>query len=253
MNKKRALGPKNREVKAKEIETAMAVNYNKLDFKFKKRDFKFTDKQQQLIGIMQNPDNKIILIEGPAGVSKTILAVYCGLTLLKENKVDKLLYIRSVVESAHKSLGFLPGSLDEKMEMWRQPLDDKFEELVEAVDIAKLRATPKIEVVPINYVRGASWRNSFVIFDEFQNTLLSEAKTILTRIGEDTQLILCGDAEQADIHGSGFKTVFDMFNNDEAREKGVVTFRFTEEDIVRSEIVKFVVKAFKALDKKAGA
>lgn len=247
MNKKRAVKAKPREV-VSDITKAMADNYNKLDFKFKKRDFKFTEKQQKLIEIMKDPANKIVIIEGPAGVSKTILAVYCGLTLLKEEKIDKLLYIRSVVESAHKSLGFLPGTLDEKMEMWRQPLDDKFEELVEAKDIAKLRTTEKIEVVPINYIRGASWRSSFVIFDEFQNTLLSEAKTILTRIGENTQLILLGDADQADINGSGFKQVYKAFDDDDSRANGVVTFKFTEDDIVRSEIVKFVVHKFKTMD-----
>jgi phosphate starvation-inducible PhoH-like protein len=247
MNKKRAVKAKPRGV-ATDITTAMADNYNKLDFKFKKRDFKFTERQQQLIEIMKDPANKIVIVEGPAGVSKTILAVYCGLTLLKDQKIDKLLYIRSVVESAHKSLGFLPGSLDEKMEMWRQPLDDKFEELVESKDIVKLRTTDKIEVVPINYIRGASWRSSFVIFDEFQNTLLSEAKTILTRIGENTQLILLGDAAQADIKDSGFKQVYNAFDDEESRSNGVATFKFTEEDIVRSEIVKFVVHKFKSLE-----
>lgn len=247
MNKKRAT----KKAKPREIDditTAIAANYNRLDFKFKKREFKFTDKQQKLIEILKNPDNKIILIEGPAGVSKTLLGVYCGLTLLKEESIEKLLYIRSVDEAGHKSLGYLPGNLDEKMMMWRQPLDDKLEELVEPKDLVKVKGSDKLEVVPINYVRGASWRNSFVIFDEFQNTTLSEAKTILTRIGEDTQLVLCGDSEQADIKDSGFKRVFDMFNNDESRSKGVVTFKFTEEDIVRSEIVKYVVHKFKGVE-----
>jgi phosphate starvation-inducible PhoH-like protein len=247
MNTKRAAKAKPREART-DITAAIAANYNKLDFKFKKRNFKFTDKQQKLIEILKNPDNKIILIEGPAGVSKTLLAVYCGLTLLKEESVEKILYIRSVDEAGHKSLGYLPGNLDEKMLMWRQPLDDKLEELVEPKDLIRVKASEKLEVVPINYVRGASWRNSFVVFDEFQNTTLSEAKTILTRIGEDTQLVLCGDSEQADIKDSGFKTVFDMFSDPESKEKGVVTFRFTEEDIVRSEIVKFVVHKFKNLE-----
>lgn len=247
MNTKRIAKTKPREART-DITKAMADNYNKLDFKFKRREFKFTDKQHKLIDILKNPDNKIILIEGPAGVSKTLLAVYCGLTLLKEESIEKILYIRSVDEAGHKSLGYLPGNLDEKMMMWRQPLDDKLEELIEPKDLIKVKGSDKLEVVPINYVRGASWRNSFVIFDEFQNTNLSEAKTILTRIGEDTQLVLCGDSEQADIKDSGFKTVFDMFNNDESRNRGVATFKFTEDDIVRSEIVKYVVHKFKALD-----
>lgn len=249
MHKNRATGQKKKEVKGIEIETAIASNYNKFDFKFRKREFKFTDKQKHLIDMMNDPKNKIVIIEGPAGTSKTLLAVYCGLTLLKEAKMDKLLYIRSVVESAHKSLGYLKGDLEDKLKVWRQPLDDKLEELVEPSNLSTLSGSGKLEVIPINYLRGASWRDTFVICDEFQNTTMGEGKTILTRVGEGSKLILCGDSEQSDIRDSGFNKIFKMFNNDLAREQGVVTFKFTENDIVRSEIVKFIVQTFSEFEK----
>ena len=242
--------PKNRrkrELDLEDITSSLEKNYKKLDFNFKKRSFKFTEKQKELIDIIKNPENKVIIIEGVAGTSKTLIATYCALTLLKEENFEKILYIRSVIESAHKSLGFLPGTLDEKMQMWRAPLDDKLLELVEDKDLSILNSSGKIEVVPINYVRGASWRNSFVIFDEFQNTLLTEAKTLMTRIGEGTKLVLCGDVEQADIDKSSFKQIINMFDNEESKRRGIATFKFEEKDIVRSEIVKYIVESFKKI------
>lgn len=237
---------KRREFEFEDITTSLQQNYEKLNFKFKKRDFKFTEKQKELISILRDPSVKLIIIEGPAGTSKTLISVYVGLMLLQEHLIDKLLYIRSVIESAHKSLGFLPGDLSEKLLVWRAPLDDKISELVEIKDIHKLSNTDKIEVMPINYVRGSSWRNSFVIFDEFQNTLLSEAKTLLTRIGEGSKLILCGDSGQSDIKDSGFPKILEMFDDEESEKHGIVTFRFDERDIVRSEIVKYIVNKFES-------
>lgn len=237
-----------KEIDDEEIISAMTKNYQKINFTFKKRNFKFTPKQKELLDILNDSKNKVVIIEGPAGVSKTLCAVYMGLSDLRDEKYDNLVYIRSVIESGHKSLGYLPGSLDEKLLMWRAPLDDKINELVEAKDVHKLSGNDKIEVLPINYIRGASWRNSYVIFDEFQNTRLSEAKTLMTRIGEGSKLILCGDSGQADIRDSGFKTILEGFGGDDAKNNGIVTFKFSEDDIVRSDIVKFIVKKFKELE-----
>lgn len=245
MHKKQATGHKKKEVKNIDIETALASNYNKFDFKFKKRDFKFTDKQRQLIELINNPDNKIIVIEGPAGTSKTLMAVYCGLTLMKDNRIDKLLYLRSVVESASKSMGYLPGDSATKMGYFTNIMEDKLHELVDDKDVNVLHNSEKIETMPLNYIRGCSWRNTFIIADEAQNFTQNELLSTLTRVGEGSVMVLCGDRTQSDIRNSGFPKVSELFNDTESREHGIVTFRFTEEDIVRSEIVKFIVKKFK--------
>jgi len=225
---------------------ALADRHNKFEFKFKKREFKFTDNQKKLMDIIHDPDNKIIIIEGPAGTSKTLCAVYCGLTMLKDESMKNMLYIRSVIESGSKSLGYLPGLLSDKLLVWQKPLEDKLNELVESKDISHIMTSNRLEVMPINYVRGSSWRDSFVIFDEFQNTTIHEAKTLLTRIGEGSKLILCGDADQSDLRDSGFGKVLDTFSDQDSRDNGVVVFRFTDKDIVRSDIARFVVKKFKA-------
>jgi predicted ribonuclease YlaK len=239
--------PKAKRKSYDELATVMAANTISFDFEFIERRFKFTDKQHQLIDLINNERTKIVLLEGPAGTSKSLLAVYCGLLQMKRHKIDTIMYLRSVVESAQKSMGFLPGTSDEKMSFFTQIVDDKLSELIAAKDIPALHASKKIETMPLNYIRGCSWRRTFVIADEIQNYTEKEILSTLTRIGEGSVMVLCGDRMQSDIRNSGFATVYDLFDDPESTSKGIVTFKFTEEDIVRSEIVKYVVKKFKTL------
>lgn len=245
MANKTAPRAKRKEVKSVEIESAIAESYNKLDFKFRKRDYKFTDKQKYLIDQILNPNVKIVLLDGVAGTSKSLVSVYCGLTMLKSGSVDKMLYMRSVVESAQKGLGFLKGTLEEKMEVWRHVLDSKCEELIEPFDLPKVLGSGKLEALPINYIRGASWKNMFVVVDESQNLDYDAYKLILSRMGENTTLIMCGDSDQCDIRDSGFRKVYQMFADNESKSKGIISFKFEESDIVRSELCRYIVGKFK--------
>lgn len=231
--------------KVNEIESAIKANVDFFNFKFKKRSFKFTEKQKEFIDLATKEGVKIILLEGPAGSSKTLLGVYCALLLMKEGKIDNIMYLRSVVESAQRSMGFLKGDADQKLSYFTDIIDDKLTELVEPQDIIGLHATKRIETMPINYIRGCSWRRKFILADESQNFSLKELLSVMTRIGEESIMILAADRTQSDINNSGFADVFDLFNNEESEEKGIHTFKFTEEDIVRSEIVKYIVKKFK--------
>lgn len=232
-----------------EIENAIAENYGALKFRFRKRDFTFTEKQKHLISLILDPSIKVIMIDGVAGTSKSLLSVYCGLTALKDDTSHKMLYMRSVVESAQKGLGFLKGSLEEKMEVWRHVLDSKCEELIEPADLASVISSGKIEALPINYIRGASWKNMFVCLDEAQNLDHEAFKLVMSRVGENTKLIMCGDSEQCDIRDSGFKGVCDLFKDPDSIEHGIVSFKFEESDIVRSELCKFIINKFKQNNK----
>lgn len=245
MATKRGVKPKRREFEMDEIITSIKDNHSSFNFKFKKRQFEFTEKQKRFISLVKNPDTKIVIVEGPAGTSKSLLSVYCGLLLMSEKRIDKILYLRSVVESAQKSMGFLPGDSDSKMSFFTRIIDDKLEELVEEKDITMLHKLEKIETMPLNYIRGCSWRKTFVVADEIQNYTRNEILSTLTRIGEGSVMILCGDRSQSDIRNSGFPEVYDLFKDDESKDQGVFTFEFDEDDIVRSEIVKFIVKKFK--------
>lgn len=235
-------------IESEELERAMKGSDNRPNFSFKERDFKFTRKQQSILKSIFDDKNKIIIIDGPAGSSKSFLAIYAALTEFSKEKNDSILYLRTVIESASKSMGFLKGGIDEKLEPYRQVLDDKIEEIVEDKDQRYLINSSHLDAQPINFVRGSSWRDKFVILDEFQNATLAEAKTILTRLGEGSKLILCGDSQQADIHNSctsGLKAIFD---NEESVKAGIKFFQLSSKDVVRSEIVKFIVEKFEKLD-----
>lgn len=246
--KKSSKRAKRRELDFEDLTTELEKNHNKINFKLKQRAFKFTPKQKELIDIVNDPSIKVVLIEGPAGTSKSLMAVYCGLLFLQKEMSEKILYVRSAVESATKSIGFLPGDITDKMSFFEEIILDKLLEMVEIQYIAPLMDSKMIETMPLNYVRGCSWRNTFTIVDEVQNFTRDELLSTMTRIGENSKMILCGDRTQSDIKHSGLVSVFEGFDDEESRKNGIVTFEFTEEDIVRSEIVKFIVKKFKEIE-----
>jgi phosphate starvation-inducible PhoH-like protein len=140
-------------------------------------------------------------------------------------------------------MGALPGHIDEKFDPFMMPLNDKLFELVKPEDINFLKEKKIINAMPINYLRGANWTNQIVVADESQNFSSKELITLITRIGEGTKLFICGDPMQSDINGrSGFNKIRDIFNNEESAEQGIHSFEFTYEDIMRSEILKFIIK-----------
>jgi phosphate starvation-inducible PhoH-like protein len=234
---------KNAKVKRKEVEESEIKPTFDQPIKFKSRKFKFTEKQVRLLDLILSPENKIIFISGPAGTSKTYVSLYASLQIMQEKKEKDLIYIRSIVESADKGLGSLPGDIAEKFDPFLMPLYDKLEEIIHAGDIVFLKNEEKISAAPINFLRGASWNNKLIIADEAQNFTFKELTTLITRIGEDTKIIICGDFMQSDINGrSGFKQMFSVFDDEVSRNNGICAFEFDESDIVRSKILKFIIK-----------
>lgn len=186
---------------------------------------------------------KMLLVDGPAGSCKTFLAVKAGLTLLKEKKVDQIVYIRSIAESASKSIGALPGEVDEKFKPWSMPLIEKLNELVAPNIISRLFEKEQIKCIPVNFVRGLTFHNSFVIVDEAQNLTKDELITILTRFGQYSKYVVIGDTFQRDIgNHSGFVNIWQKFNDVESENQGIHTAKFTENEIMRSAILRFIVQ-----------
>ncbi len=209
---------------------------------FKQREFNFTVKQQKLLESILDDSSKIIFVAGPAGSSKTYMSVYGCLQLMAKDFQKDLLYIRSIAESADKGLGSLPGDISDKFDPFLMPLYDKLDEMVHEGDTAYMKQTGRISAVPINFLRGANWNNRLIVADEAQNFTFKELTTLITRIGENTKLIICGDFMQSDINGrSGFKEMFDLFNCEDSQEHGITSFKFTNRDIVRSKILKYIV------------
>lgn len=217
---------------------------DKIDFTLNIKALDWTEKQKAFIELATNKDTKIIFLSGPAGTSKSILAVYCALLLLNEKKVSDLIYVRTIVESAAISMGTLPGDESAKLKYFVSVLNDKLEELLNLGDIKKLNADERVKGMPVNYLRGASYNAKVVIVDEAQNGTFNEILTCLTRIGKYTKYFILGDPMQSDLRNkesSGFKPMFDLFNTTEAQSQGIYCVEFNKDDIMRSEILKFII------------
>ncbi len=231
----------------KKSDTSPRVHQNtkiRDDVKIDQREL--TPKQIELLELLKNKNTKCVFISGPAGTSKTFTSILAGLYLLNQKRVSEIVYVRSIVESSDSKLGFLPGEMDEKMSPYIQPLIDKLEELLPKHDIDKLKKEERIHGFPINFLRGLSWNAKCIVADEAQNMTKKELTTLITRVGEFSKLFICGDPDQSDINGkSGFVPMMNVFDDEESRNNGVYVFKFGEDDIVRSGLVKFVLKKLK--------
>lgn len=217
----------------------------KINFNLNIRGLDWTQKQKDFIELATNKNTRIIFLSGPAGTSKSILAVYAALELLNNKRASEIIYVRSIVESASHSLGSLPGEMGEKFKPFANVVLDKLEELLPAGDIKKLFADERIKPTPVNYLRGASYNANVVVVDEAQNFTMSELVTTITRIGKFSKFYILGDPMQTDLkhkEQSGFKPMFDLFNDPSSQAEGIHCVEFGKEDIMRSELLKFIVE-----------
>ena len=234
----------------KDIDPEFDINPFKTKIVIKGKNL--SDKQKVFLDLSMDENTKIIFVSGPAGATKTYMAVFSALRHLQKNDELDLLYVRTAIESADKGLGALPGSLEEKINPYMAPLEDKLEEMLPKGSGIKseLLKYGRIQAMPINFLRGASWFNKVVVADESQNFSFRELVTMTTRIGENTKLFVCGDMMQSDIGSrSGFSDMFNLFNDPISKEKGIHCFKFNENDIFRSEILKYIITKLKTYKK----
>ena len=155
------------------------------------------------------------------------------------------------MESSDSRLGFLPGDADEKLHYYNLPFMDKLDELLNETTVKKLQKEKRVSIHPVNFARGMSWNSKAVILDEAQNSSLREIVTVLTRIGKYSRVFILADPMQTDLKNGqrgGFGKIFSIFDNKESRDRGIETFEFSTEDIVRSELTKFIVSKLSKLD-----
>lgn len=201
-----------------------------------------TPRQRELIDIINAKDSKLVLIDGPAGTSKTYLAVLCALEALNRRSHSDLLYVRSIIESASKSIGALPGTSDEKLDPFLLPLRDKLDELLPRNEVDALIKEERVAGRPVNFLRGSHFNARFIVGDEMQNMTFPELVTLVTRMGQFSKMVLVGDKDQSDLNGkSGWSKLFDLFNDEESRTQGVHCASLMAADIVRSGLVRFLV------------
>ena len=185
--------------------------------------------------------NPQVVVLGPAGTGKTWIAATYAADLFRNGCIDKIILTRPNVPCG-RSLGYFPGTLEDKFAPWAAPVVEAIRERIgkAAYDIALKKGD--IELVPFEVMRGRSWRNAFVLFDEAQNATPAEIKTFLTRIGEDCTVVINGDVNQCDLdQTSGLRTVVHMIKS---QMLPVPVIEFTQADIVRSGICAMWVRAF---------
>ena len=236
---------------AREIEEELSpiFNPNPINRKIKIKQFPWTEKQKEIFRVALDRNTKIIFVEGPAGSSKTLLATYCGLQLLNMKVISDIMYLRSAVESSSHSLGFLPGSAEDKLRFYNLPFLDKLDELLMNTRIEKLEDEKRISMFPVNFARGMNWTAKCIILDDAQNSTTKEITTVLTRLGENSRCFVLADPMQTDLRNDhmqgGFSKMSDTFSDEDSAAMGIYTFKFSEEDIMRSELVKYLIKKFK--------
>jgi len=235
-----------------EMKSAMSseenfVNPNPFKSTLRVRQFPWTDKQKQFFKMALDDSARIIFVNGPAGTSKTLLSVYCGLQLLNRKLISDIMYIRSAVESSDRSLGFLPGSAEDKLKFYNLPFLDKLEELLSEQRVDKLVREERVAMFPVNFARGMNWNAKCIIFDEVQNSSAKEITTVLTRMGKHSRCFILADPMQSDLRSSecAFEDMSKLFSDEESYEMGIRTFEFDEDDIMRSELVKYLIKKLK--------
>lgn len=190
-------------------------------------------------------DNYNIVADGCPGTGKTYVSMYCALQdVLVNRKYSKIVIIRSIVPS--REIGFLPGSIEEKISVYEQPYKDACRDLfVNTISTPydKCKEQGLIEFMPTSFVRGTSINDAIIILDEVQNLNFSEASTILTRVGRNSKIILCGDFYQTDLNRKGDQSGYPDIKNIMKTMNSVRFIEFNENDIVRSGFVKEFIKA----------
>ena len=199
-----------------------------------------SEKQKNYVRALK--DSEIIISAGPAGTGKTFLAVAVALTMLLEKKIERIILSRPAVEAGER-LGFLPGDMREKVDPYLRPLYDSLYDLLDFEKIQKKIEVGDIEIAPLAFMRGRTLKNSFAILDEAQNATDTQIKMFLTRIGENSKIVINGDPSQIDLPNkalSGLNRSKKLLGH--LKEISVVDFDHT--DVVRHPLVSKIVKAY---------
>ena len=196
--------------------------------------------QENYLLKLQDEQKNIIFAVGPAGTGKTMIACQWAVKMLHEQQIERIIITRPAV-SVDEQHGFLPGDLNEKMAPWTRPLKDVFEEYFNAKEIETFIREGVIEISPLAYMRGRTFKNALVIADEMQNATPSQMKMLLTRLGQDSRMIITGDLNQADRPTTNglleFLKLYDNFDN----HRYVDLCQFTAKDVERHQAVKEIL------------
>ena len=203
--------------------------------------------QENYLELLKNPKKYIVFAIGPAGTGKTMLGVQMAIKLYKEGVMSKIIITRPAV-SVDEDHGFLPGTLNQKMEPWTRPIMDVFEDYYHPKEIAEMLEDGVIESAPLAMMRGRTFKNAFIIADECQNTTASQMKMLLTRIGEGSRMVVTGDLNQADRpHENGLLEFCNLYGQG-GDSRMIAMAKFGTRDVERHPVVKEVLSIYKETD-----
>ena len=185
----------------------------------------------------------IVIGTGPAGTGKTLLACHAGSKALVSGRVQKLILTRPAV-SVDEQHGFLPGTVEKKMDPWTRPMFDVLNRYMSAKKVNEYVYDRKIEICPLAYMRGRTFDNAWIIGDEMQNSTPSQMKMLLTRIGEDSKMIIAGDVQQSE-RGFEQNGLSDLISRICENSIDISHVRFSEDDVVRNQVIKEILNMYK--------
>jgi phosphate starvation-inducible protein PhoH len=203
------------------------------------------ESQEEYARLLKNKNKKIVIATGPAGTGKTLFATEYGIKCFLLGTYEKLIFTRPSV-SVDEDLGYLPGTLEEKMAPWVRPIYDVLYNFVSPKEVTMMMEEKIIEIAPLGYMRGRTFKNCWIVADEMQNSSVSQMKMLLTRLGENSRLIITGDLEQYDKQNelNGLEDFLSKFKG--KRSSSITSFEFQRGDIQREAVVKEILDIYSA-------
>lgn len=212
--------------------------------KFEQKFTKPKTKSQELyVSLLRSKEKKIVIATGPAGTGKTLFATEFAVRSFLLGKCERIIFTRPSV-TVDEDLGFLPGSMEEKMAPWIRPIYDILYQFMTIKEVNRLMDEKYIEIAPLGFMRGRTFKNCWIIADEMQNSTISQMKMLLTRLGENSRLIITGDLDQHDnvSEHNGLEDFLDKFRG--KRSSSIGSFEFDRSDIQREEVVKEILDIY---------
>lgn len=236
------MGAKRASRKQQKPQNSNVVNINTFSKKKQVNILPRNRNQETYVLALLDEQKDIVFGIGPAGTGKTLLAVQTAVKKFKDGEVDKIVVTRPAV-SVDEDLGALPGTLEEKMAPWTRPIFDVLKEYFTSYELQGMMAEGILEIAPLSYMRGRTFKNAFIVADEMQNATPNQMKMLLTRIGEGSQMSVTGDLHQADrLKDNGLVDFLRNLENRPASRIEVVTF--DRGDVERHEAVKEVLNVY---------
>lgn len=199
--------------------------------------------QRDYSNLLNQKSKKIVVGTGPAGTGKTLFATEIGIKYFLMGTYEKIIFTRPSV-SVDEDLGYLPGTLEEKMAPWVRPIYDILYNFITPKEVSALIEDKIIEIAPLGYMRGRTFKNCWIIADEMQNSTIPQMKMLMTRLGENSRLVITGDLEQHDRHEeiNGLEDFLNKFKG--KRSSSITSVEFERHDIQREEVVKEILEIY---------